>query len=119
MSDGSRGVEPSLPELLSQIWARVVVQVNKLIAAHERFGFVKFSEVLNPSLPDVLQGFEFIDFALIQLVDSGLLEYDETRNALNSRQCILKMRQLAAALESNEHAEAERIMVELRQQSQF
>ncbi|MCW0458953.1 hypothetical protein NB717_000021 [Xanthomonas sacchari] len=119
MSDGSHGAERALPELVGRIWAQVIAQVNTLINAHEKFGFVKFGELLDPSLKDVVKGFELVDFALSQFEQSGLLGYDERRDALNSRQCILKMKLLAAALDGDQEAEAEEIMAELRRQSKF
>lgn len=124
MSDGSERVAPEialdeLPELIGGVWQKVLQQVNKLIETHDRFGFVQFKSELNPSLEEILLRFEFVDFALTKLLESKILEYDETRNALNSKQCILKMKELSAVLNSGHGDEYERVMNELRAQSKF
>lgn len=106
--------ELTLEELLSFIWNKIATSSNKLIEAHSRFGYFKFQENLNPSLEDIVQGFEFIDFALKKLVDSGDLVYDELKIAINSRQCILKMRELAAACKNKAQEDYERVIRELK-----
>lgn len=112
-------VSSELADLISEIWHKVIGQVNRLIQAHERFGFVRFEEGLNPSLPDVVKALEIVDFALTQFYGSGLLEYDEQRNALNAKQCILKIKMLAVAIEKQDAEQFERLMEELRSQSKF
>lgn len=113
------GVDDSLGELLGDIWNQVIRNVNRLLEVHNRFGTFHFRENLNPSLEDVLKGFEFADFALKQLIDSGLLQYEEARTAINSRQCILKMRELAVAMDLDDAPNLERVIRELRNQAQF
>lgn len=113
------GIDDSLGDLLGHIWNRVIQDVNRLLEIHNRFGTFHFKENLNPSLDDVLKGFEFVDFALKQLIDSGLLEYDEARRAINSRQCILKMRELAVAMNLEDVPNVERVIRELKNQAQF
>ena len=124
MSDGSERGAPEvaldeLPVLIGGVWQKVLQQVNKLIETHDRFGFVQFKSELNPSLEEILLRFEFVDFALTKLLESKILEYDETRNALNSKQCILKMKELSAVLNNGQGSEYERVMGELRAQSKF
>lgn len=124
MSDGSHSPdvrEPAarLAELLEVIWGRVVGQVNKLIDAHRDFGFVQFNVGLNPTLSQVLSGLQVIDTALSEFVSSGMLGFDERRNAINSRHCILQMKGLNAALNAGDEAEFERIIAELKAQSKF
>ncbi|OEZ01272.1 MULTISPECIES: hypothetical protein [Stenotrophomonas] len=120
MSDGSGAPATSdLSDLIGTIWSQVVGQVNTLIDAHKAFGFFQFNENLNPTLADVLTGLAFIDFALTRFLESGKLEFDEQRNAINSKQCILKMKSLSLALDQGNKAEFENIMSELRSQSKF
>lgn len=120
MSDGSAApVRQDLSDLLAKIWAQVVGQVNTLIDAHQAFGFVQFNENLNPTLADVLNGLAFVDFALTKFLESGMLEFDEQRNAINSKQCILKMKSLGLALDEDNQVEFEKIMAELKSQSKF
>lgn len=131
MSDGTGGrpvkpvvvspvvVSVDLAELIAKIWDQIIGQVNKLIDAHDSFGYVQFNAKLNPSLPEMLEGLSFVDFALNKFIASGKLEHDEHRNVLNSKQCILKMRSLALALDSQDQAEYERIMAELKSQPKF
>lgn len=108
-----------LAEVVKQVWNSVVGQVNRLLEAHNKFGYFQFKESLDPSLEDVIAGFEYVDFALEKLLDSGKLHYDEARDALNSKQCILKMRQLAAACSSSQQDDYHRIIQELKDQSKF
>lgn len=115
MADGEMPVVAiSLEEVLEAIWTRVVGQVNKLLEAHESFGFVHFNAKLNPSLADILHAFALIDFVLNSLVDSGKLAPEEAMSAINSRQCILKMKSLSLALSANDNEAYERIMAELK-----
>lgn len=108
-----------LAVLLGQIWNGVIAQVNRLLEAHNKFDFVAFKANLNPSLEEVLAGFEFVDFALSKLLDSKLLGYDEIRDAINSKQCILKMRELTAACDGHNKVDYERVIDELKKQSKF
>lgn len=110
---------PELTDLVGKIWHQVIGQVNRLIQAHDRFGFVRFEEGLNPSLPDVVKALELVDFALTQFYGSGLLEYDEQRNVLNAKQCILKIKMLAVAIDRRDQDVFEQLMEELRNQSKF
>jgi len=108
-----------MTDLVAVIWQRVISQVNKLTEAHDSFGFVHFNANLNPSLPDILKAFGFVDFVLMTLVESGKLEPEEVRKAINSRQCILRTKSLSLALAANDKEEYERIMTELKKQAQF
>lgn len=121
MSTNEQAVEQALKEelaeVLGMVWTRVVRQINALLHAHSEFGFANFSENLNPSLQSVLMGFDVIDLALSKMLATGFLQHDETRIALNSRQCILKMNQLAVAIEFGEQDEFERIMRDLKNQA--
>lgn len=124
MSDGS-GVPPNdafatrLAELIEVIWGGVVGQVNKLIDAHRDFGFVQFNAGLNPTLAQVLVGLEVIDVALTKFLDSGMLGFEEQRNVINAKNCILQMKILNLALNDDNEPEFERIMAELKSQSKF
>lgn len=120
MSDGTggpAGPKVDLQEVLELVWNRVVRQANKLLEAHQSFGFVHFNAKLNPSLADILQAFATIDFVLNKMVESGNLEPEEALMAINSRQCILKMKALSFALSANDQGEYERVIEELRQHS--
>ncbi|MEA9488682.1 hypothetical protein [Xanthomonas campestris] len=119
MNEETRLTEDALPELLGRIWNRVIGQVNALLRAHETFEFFNFLENLNPSLEEVIKGFEFADFALTKFVESGDLEHDEMRQALNAKQCILKMKLLSNALAVQNQDEYTKIMHELKQQAQI
>ncbi len=121
MMDGTGGPtnRPEVGELISHIWNLVIGQVNTLIKAHDSFGFVQFNENLNPSLEEVVYALAVVDSALTQFVESGLLGFDEGREAYNSKQCILKMKALWLASQAEDEAGFERIMDELKKQSKF
>lgn len=111
--------EAQLTELLSKVWHNVVSVVNKLLETHQKYGYVKFQEEMNPSLPEVLEGFKHVDSALTSLMDSTALNYDEYRAAINSKQCILKMKLLSVALDQDQQTDYERIINELDTQAKI
>lgn len=106
----------SLGGLLSKVWHNVVSVVNKLLETHHKYGYARFQEELNPSLPEMLEGFKHIDAALTTLLDSNVLTYDEFRDAINSKQCILKMKLLSGALDANEQSDYEQLIADLESQ---
>lgn len=106
-----------LLDVLGHVWHHIVLHVNKLLETHRKFGFFQFKENLNPSLEDILQGLEFIDFALSKLLDSKQLEYEETRIVLNSKQVILMTKQLSAACDNGNEVDYERIIGDLKKQA--
>jgi len=107
---------PGLGELLAKVWHNVVSVVNKLLETHKKYGYAQFQQELNPSLPELLEGFKHIDSALTALMDTGALNYDEFRDAINSKQCILKMQLLSGALNAKEQSDYERIIADLETQ---
>lgn len=107
---------PGLGELLTKVWHNVVSVVNKLLDTHRKYGYAQFQEELNPSLPELLQGFKQVDAALTTLMETGSLTYDEFRDAINSKQCILKMQLLSGALDAKAEPDYERIISELEAQ---
>lgn len=105
-----------LADLLGHVWNTVVRQINKLSEAHKQYEFANFKENLNPSLEEVIRAFEFIDFLLSKLVDSAQLGHDELKTALNTRQCILKMKELSTACDKGSVEDYERIIGDLNKQ---
>lgn len=108
-----------LTALVARVWHDVTNVVNKLLQTHEKYGRTRFQEEMNPSLSELVEAFKYVDTALTSLMESGLLNYDEYRDAVNSKQCILKMKLLSMALESEAHDDYERIIAELQGQAQF
>lgn len=100
-------------------WDKVVGFVNKILDAHVKFGFKKIEANLNPSLSDIIHGLAFADFMLGEFINSNQLEWDEFRMAINSRQCILHMQLMAAALESGDERKYEHAIRCLKTQPQF
>lgn len=112
-------VVPELSQLLSTVWHNVVIVVNKMLETHQKYGYVKFQERMNPTLPELVEGFKHVDTALTSLMETGSLTYDEYRDAINSKQCILKMKLLSVALEAKEQDDYERIISDLKAQAQL
>lgn len=104
-------------KLVSNIWDNVIRVVNKLIDTHDAYGFGKFAEGMNPSIEVVVKTFNVVDALLKTLVESGQLDTDEYRQAVNSRQCIYHTRQLALALEANDESEYQRLIKLLTMQA--
>jgi hypothetical protein len=111
------GVTDKLEDLLGVVWNHVVRQVNRLLETHAKFGFFTFKENLNPSLDQIVEGFKEIELALSTLEASKHLEHDEQRTVINSRQCILKIRMLAFALDEGDNKQYEAIMNDLEKQT--
>jgi dissimilatory sulfite reductase (desulfoviridin) alpha/beta subunit len=97
-------------ELVAKIWMDVIRVVNKLIDAHDKYGFGKFSEGVNPSIEVIVRSFNVVDALLKTLTESGQLDADEYRQVINSRQCILHTKMLALALEAEDEGEYTRLM---------
>lgn len=106
-------------EVIVGLWSDVLHTVNRLLEAHTKFGFSKIEASLNPTIDDIVNGLGIIDFALSSFVDSDLLGHDDTRLALNSKQCVLHIRRLAEALKSGNETEYEEAISALNSQSQF
>lgn len=121
MSDGTSAESQRaiITERINESWDKVIGFVNKILVAHVHFGFQKIEASLNPSIKDILKGLSVADFLLNEFVESELLEYDEVRMALNSRQCILHMQLLAAALETNDESKYQEAIKLLESQAKF
>lgn len=104
---------------MAKVWDRVCVVVNKLMHAHKMYGFAEFKEGMNPGLDVVLKFFSIIEDTLTILVDSGQLSYDEARQSLNSKQCILYTRQLSVALDNGDQTEYLRLINLLDEQAKI
>lgn len=95
---------------LTKLWHRVVEAVNKLLEAHGKFGFHKIEANLNPSIEDITHGLAIFDSILNTVMDSALLNHDQMRTALNSKQCILHVRRLAEAVKSKDQQQYDEII---------
>jgi hypothetical protein len=115
--DGDSHQSEELQEVVQNIWLDVIRIVNKLIDTHTSYGFGKFSEGMNPSIDVVVRSFSVVDVLLKMLIESGQLETDEYRQAINSRQCIYHTKQLALALEANNEDEYTRLIELFRAQA--
>lgn len=104
-------------ELVGQIWDQVIRVVNKLIDTHDTYGFGKFSEGMNPSLAVVVRAFAVVDALLKTLTESGQLDPDEYRQAINSRQCIYHTRALSLALDAGNEEDYHRVISLLSKQA--
>ncbi|WDS36206.1 hypothetical protein [Pseudoxanthomonas sp.] len=104
-------------EVVSQIWLHVVRVVNKLVETHDTYGFGKFSEQMNPRLDVVVKAFNVADALLKTLTESGQLDPDEYRQAIDSRQCIYHTKRLSLALESDDEDEYKRLIDLLTKQA--
>lgn len=114
---GKNGVK--LPEVISNLWGSVIDAVNRILDGDRRFGFSSIERSLNPKLEDILHGLGVIDSVLTSLLDSGLLEYEETRQALNSKQCVIHIRRIGAALKEGNEEEYKKAIDLLDKQAPF
>lgn len=106
-------------EVISHLWFEVIKVVNRLLEADLKFGFSKIEASLNPSIDEILHGLGIVDYALTAFMDSNLLEHDDTRAALNSKQCVLHIRGLAAALKGGNEEEYKAAIHLLNTQPKF
>lgn len=103
----------SNPQRLDEIfkaWSKVVGLVNKLLEAHTSYGFNEIEENVHPSIADMVLRLRVADAILGVLSQSGDLDHEETRLALNARQFVLLVQLVAKALEENDEAEYLRAM---------
>ena len=104
---------------VTKLWNDVVGIVNGLLRADSRFGFSRIEANLNPSLDDILFSLAIIDAILTLVVQAGLSDHDETRQALNAQQCVLHIRRMAIALRDKDEDEYKKVMALLHSQAQF
>lgn len=116
MADGQNANQV---EVVAKVWREVIITVNKLLEADTKFGFHKIEANLNPKIEDITHGLGFLDFLLSAMVDSDVLDHDQTRMALNSKQCILIVRRLAEALKSGDQEEYAQAIKLLNSQAQI
>jgi|SRR6478672_10861825 len=91
-------------EVIFELWGDVVNAVNRILDAHQSFGFSGIEASLNPKIEDIIHGLGIVEYILNVFLENDL-GHDETRNALNSKQCVLHIRRLAAALKSGNEGE--------------
>jgi hypothetical protein len=106
-------------EIVQKSWGRIIEIVNKILEAHDSFGFDKFEAGMNPTLAAMLKGLTLVEFILTTFVESDELEYEEVRQALNSKQCIVHMRMLNTALEQKDQEAFESCIKLLNKQTKF
>jgi hypothetical protein len=106
-------------DVLVNLWNDVIGAVNRILDADRKFGFSKIEANLNPSLDEIIHGLSFVDAALGIFLDSGLLDHDESRKALNSKQCVLHLRRLAKAVKDVDAEEYSKVISALDNQAQF
>lgn len=109
----------AVTEIVRKSWDKTISLVNKILEAHNSFGFEKFEASINPSLSDMLNGLTLVEFILTRFVESEYLEYDEVRQSLNSKQCIVHIRMLARALDAKDQAAYEECILLLDRQSKI
>jgi len=97
-------------------WSDVIQTVNSILEADSNFGFSKIEARLNPSLTDVLHSLGIVDAVLNSFLDSGLLDTEETNQALNSKQCVLHIRMLSEALKAQDREEYDKVIQLLKSQ---
>lgn len=100
-------------------WSDVIKTVNGILEADRNFGFRKIEVHLNPSLEEILHSLAIVDAVLNSFLDSNLLEPDEIRQALNSKQCVVHIRRLASALKNKDAAEYDEVIKLLHSQAKI
>lgn len=104
-------------DLVANIWQNVIRIVNKLVETHDKYGFGKFKEGMNPRLEMVVSAFNVADEILKALITSSELSTDEYRDAINARQCIYHTKQLSLALDAGNEEEYKRLIKNLNDQA--
>ncbi len=106
-------------DIVIGLWGDVINTVNRILDADRKFGFGKIEASLNPSLTEILHGLGIIEFALTYFLDSELLDHDEIRQALNSKQCVLHIRWLTVALRDDNEDDYKQAISLLNSQAKF
>jgi len=107
-------------EIIATAWHRIARTVNKILEAHKSAALFKLDENLNPSLKELLYSLALVDTALTTMMSTaGLLSYEEFRQAINSKQCILHIRRLAAAVDNEDQVNYNDAIHLLESQSKF
>lgn len=106
-------------EAVQIAWAHVISMVNKILEADSLFGFTLIDRHINPSFDQMLISLGFIDAILNAMLATEKLEHDETRQALNAKQCVFHIQGMVVALREGDDARYEQAVKNLRNQSQF
>ena len=112
-------VSADVQKLIHEIWASVFGTANKIISAHASYGYQEISNKLNPSLKEIVLSLKTIESSL-DILDSGnVLDYDEKRLVINSKQQINNVLSVALAVESGEIDDYNRAIDILKKQAPF
>ncbi len=114
--DGGEDVSAALNQEILQYWEDVIRTVDKLLKGHAVLGFQMIGTRLNPSLKEISFGLSLVDNTLDLLMTSDLMHPDEIRMALNAKQCILLVRMLVNAVETNDESAYSRAIEMLKNQ---
>ncbi|MFA5899717.1 MAG: hypothetical protein WC829_11460 [Hyphomicrobium sp.] len=119
MSEPTEEQRKKVSDLIFKLWHEVLKTVGKLLEADAKFGFLSIEEQIDPSIEDIVFGLTMMDSIISILMNSNLLEHDETRQALNSKQCVLHIKRLAEALAAGDQEEYNEVIKLLNNQSKL
>lgn len=109
----------AIQHIVSTAWDRIIGVINKILEVHHEFGFESFKARMNPSVDEVIENLAFIEFVITTFLDRDVLDHDQTKAVLNSKQCVLYLQRLAAALKNKDKEEYDAAINDLRNQPQL
>lgn len=106
-------------ELIHELWRDVLKTVGKLLEADQKYTFLTIKENIDPSIEDIVFSLGIVDSILSVMENSPLLEHDQVREVLNSKQCVLHTKRLAEALDAGDQAEYDAVIELLTRQAKL
>lgn len=106
-------------ELIHELWRDVLKAVGKLLDADQKYTFLSIKENIDPSIEDIVFSLGIVDSILSVMENSPLLEHDQIREVLNSKQCVLHTKRLAEALDAGDQAEYDAVIELLAKQAKL
>lgn len=97
-------------------WGNVFQIVNNFLKAHDQFGFSLIAQKIHPSIEDMLLSLKMMGVILNFL--GGHPDVD-LRMLLNAKQQILLFEQASLALQTQNKADYDKLVIQMRAQAQF
>lgn len=105
--------------LVEKIWEGVFHTTDRMLKVHHAFGFSEFEKQMNPKLENVIKALNVLETILDAMYGSGILDHDDARLVLNSKQQIILVQRVAEALRGNSEADYTAAMENMAKQAVF
>lgn len=122
MNDKSLFEDQQIKDRVSKVWESVFTSSNRVLDHAKKYGFMGMESAPNPNIHMMLINLQMFD-ALINIILTNAevfdVDYEDTKLLINSKQQIIRMDRVAAALQANNLNDFNEAMIELERQAVF